>query len=369
MTRVLIVDDYERILSAYKLILEEEIKDVFILTAKNEDEALDIIHSDEKIDVIITDLTMLTERGGMTILAESKIKDPLVMVILITAYDKKLNRKEAFELGAFDCLSKANSEDTTINLSEDELVYKTKNAISFRKEILERMESQKKITYFERYFDPIVFEKIKKDASLLTPAVKIITVAFWDIRGFSLLCENLKAAPELVANFLKEHFEIASRIISEKNGVLDKFIGDGIMATFGVFEIGEESYKTNAIAAIEAAKDLRKEFNILLSKYKKIFQKATAADINFGLGCGIHTGDAIIGNLGTDKREHFTALGNTVNLAARIEKEAVAGEILFSASTHAREDGYYVTKSRMIEGFKNIPGKYYIYELVESVSP
>ena len=109
MITILIVDDYEKILLAYKLILEEEIENVNIITAKNEDEAIKIIQSDVKIDIIITDLTMDNEIGGIQILNESKKKDPLVMVIIITAYDKKLNRKEAFELGAFDCLSKANS--------------------------------------------------------------------------------------------------------------------------------------------------------------------------------------------------------------------------------------------------------------------
>ncbi|MBI4651305.1 response regulator [Candidatus Desantisbacteria bacterium] len=106
MANILIVDDKEDNLKAYKLALEDAGLGWNILTARNESVAQKIIMETHPIDVIITDLVMIDEQSGMEVLRFAKQKDPLVMVIILTAFEKKLDRYKTFELGAFDCLSK-----------------------------------------------------------------------------------------------------------------------------------------------------------------------------------------------------------------------------------------------------------------------
>ena len=106
MANILIVDDKEYNLKAYTLALEDAGLGGNILTARNESEAQKII-TETQIDVIITDLVMLTEQSGMEVLRLAKEKDPLLMVIIVTAYEAKLERYKAFELGAFDCITRA----------------------------------------------------------------------------------------------------------------------------------------------------------------------------------------------------------------------------------------------------------------------
>jgi class 3 adenylate cyclase len=93
-------------------------------------------------------------------------------------------------------------------------------------------EFKKMHTSLEKYVDPVVLEQIR-DPELVTMQNKILTIVFWDISGFSVLCESLQFNQELVVAFLREFFSEAATIIHKYDGVLDKFIGDGIMAFFG----------------------------------------------------------------------------------------------------------------------------------------
>ena len=169
-----------------------------------------------------------------------------------------------------------------------------------------------------------------------TPRERRITAAFWDIRGFSMLSKDLVGAEYAVASFLMEYNNKAVAAINRYSGVVDKFIGDGVMALFGIDE--QESDAEAAARAICAADELRKEFDKLLSDHHLI--KVAAERIGkgkFGLGCGILSGRAIVGRFGEPPlRYHFTALGALVNLASRIESKAEAGEILFGHDTYLK---------------------------------
>jgi plastocyanin len=92
-------------------------------------------------------------------------------------------------------------------------------------------EFKKMHTRLEKYVDPVVLEQIR-DPELVTMQNKILTIVFWDLSGFSVLCEKLKSHKELIVEFLREYFSEAAVIIQKHKGVLDKFMGDGIMAFF-----------------------------------------------------------------------------------------------------------------------------------------
>lgn len=360
MSTILLVDDKDENLKAYKLALEDSGQDWSIITAKNEDEAKNVICESRIIDVIITDLVMLCEQSGIEVLNYAKQRDPLIMVIILTAFEKILDRIKAFELGAFDCLSKGVPGIKT----GQELVIKTKTALRFRELAIQQIENQNKLAFLKRYFDPRVYSAIERNPDMLNIQSKTLTVVFWDIRGFSGLCETLKAHPTLIANFLKEYFKEASEVIFKHQGVLDKFIGDGVMALFGAINGTDKDGRASAVNAAKASIEMKDVFDNVLKNWMEQWILYTPQAIDIGLGCGIHTGETLVGNVGTPDRDHFTALGPHVNFAQRIESRAGKGRILISVTTMARiSDHFNVTKVDSINDVKNIAGTFDIYEI------
>ena len=150
-----------------------------------------------------------------------------------------------------------------------------------------------------------------------------VTVLFADIRGFTSISENEK--PEKMVSLLNRYFSVMSEIIFSHGGTLDKYIGDGLMAIFGAPTVGEE----DALNAVKAAVTMQKRLATLNEELR-------AEGYNqISVGIGLHTGDALIGYIGSDKRSEYTAIGDTVNLASRLESNAEGGQILMSEATAA----------------------------------
>jgi adenylate cyclase len=215
------------------------------------------------------------------------------------------------------------------------------------------------------YFDPKVFSVIEREPSLLAVSRKTLTIVFWDIRGFSRLCEILKGHPDLIVGFLKDYCEMAAKVIFSHGGVLDKFIGDGVMALFGVLNHKNDDGKTDALAAVRAAVELRICFAKNLEKWMPKWQMYVPDKIEIGLGCGIHTGETLAGNVGTEFRDQFTALGPHVNFAARIEARSKSGQVIISQSTETRVKGgdLKISKIEEISDVKNIPGTFSLFQV------
>jgi class 3 adenylate cyclase len=352
MARVLIVDDEQENRDALRLALGDENPAWQILTASSEAEGRATIEQQlerrEPVDVLLTDLVMGTEQSGMNLLQEARRLDPLVMAILFTAKEKSLDRYAAFDYGAFDVVEKNIRGTAAVR----EINVKTRAALRYR-------EWSQRVNFLRRYFDPRVFEAIEREPALLAVRQRTVTVCFWDIRGFSRLCEILKAHPTLISDFLREYCETAARVIFNHDGLLDKFIGDGVMALFGVLNHKDDDGKADALAAVSAAVDLRTAFEPLVTKWMQQWTLYTPQKIEIGLGCGIHTGEVLVGNVGTEFRDQFTALGPHVNFAQRIESRAKAGEILVSQSTEARVRPSVISSDAgEISDVKNIPGEF-----------
>lgn len=359
MSRILIIDDEVENLNALKRALGDENPTWEILTAKNEDEGKKILQKQlaDKcpIDVVLTDLVLESgEHGGMSVLQEAKRNDPLVMAILFTAKEKSLDRYAAFDYGAFDVVEK-NIRGTAAGR---EINIKTRAALRYR-------EWSGRINFLRRYFDPKVFGVIEREPALLEISRRTLTIVFWDIRGFSKLCEILKGHPDLIAGFLKDYCETAARVIFSNDGVLDKFIGDGVMALFGVLNHKDDDGKADAIAAAKTALEMRSQFVKVLEKWMPKWQMYAPDKIEIGLGCGIHTGETLAGNVGTEFRDQFTALGPHVNFTARIEGRSHSGQIIISQSTEARirNTSFKISKIDEISDVKNIPGTFSLFQI------
>lgn len=358
MPRILIIDDEVENLNALKRALGDENPGWEILTARSEKDGKAVLKKQlserTPIEVVLTDLVLESEeRGGMNILQEARRIDPLVMAILFTAKEKSLDRYAAFDYGAFDVVEKNIRGTSAVR----EINIKTRAALRYR-------EWWQRIDFLRRYFDPKVFKVIERDPSLLAIKRRILTIAFWDIRGFSRLCEILKAHPDLIAGFLKDYCETAAKVIFAHDGVLDKFIGDGVMALFGVLNHKDDNGEMDAAAAVRAAVKLKPAFDKVVNKWMEKWQLYVPDKIEIGLGCGIHTGETLVGNVGTDFRDQFTALGPHVNFASRIESRSEPGQILISQSTKTRiKKSFKVSKVGEISDVKNIPGTFILYQV------
>jgi len=161
----------------------------------------------------------------------------------------------------------------------------------------------------------------------LTGEKREVAVLFSDIRSFTTISENNSA--ENVVGFLNGFFNIMVGIIKEHGGTIDKFIGDAILAIFGA----PKSYPDNALRAVRAAREM-------IAALPSVDLGALALpDEGFGIGVGIHEGVAVVGNIGSAEKFDYTVIGDTVNLASRLEgltkhyhkpilvSEAVAGKI------------------------------------------
>ncbi|MCF6187015.1 MAG: hypothetical protein L3J49_05995 [Desulfobulbaceae bacterium] len=150
---------------------------------------------------------------------------------------------------------------------------------------------------------------------------KVITVMFADIRSFTAISEQME--PEDVVAMLNEYFSIMVEIVFKHNGMLDKFVGDQLMAVFGHMSGETQGVKDGLQAALEMQEATDQLMRKRAKKQQPIFQ----------VGIGINTGSAIIGNVGSENRMDYTVIGDTVNAGARFEKLAQGGEIIIGEQT------------------------------------
>ncbi len=182
-----------------------------------------------------------------------------------------------------------------------------------------------------RYVGDNLVEKLinSKNGVFLDNERKEVTILFADIRSFTTIAERMEA--EEVVSMLNQFFGVMVDIIFRNNGTLDKFIGDELMAVFGLIP-AENSASHDAIqAAIEmqyATEDLMKA-------------RAKQGKEAFEIGIGVNTGSAIVGNVGSENRMDYTVVGDSVNVAARLEQVVKGGEIFIGDQTYRQTQGHF----------------------------
>lgn len=180
---------------------------------------------------------------------------------------------------------------------------------------------------FKKYVDKNIVNEIVENGSIdihIGGEKKDIAVLFVDIRGYTSLSENMD--PEQIVDILNKYLTLAANAVALNNGTLDKFIGDAAMAVFNSpNDLADYEY-----SAIRAAWDLLSNATELNDFCQKEFGK----QVSFGIG--IHCGEAVIGNIGSEARMDFTAIGDTVNTASRLEGIASPGQIVISAEMKKR---------------------------------
>jgi len=189
--------------------------------------------------------------------------------------------------------------------------------------IIQAAEKSRLRATFGKYVAPEIVNTLIKSGeadSDATERKKHIAVMFVDVRGFTAMTESLRDTPEHIVRTLNEYLELTSTAVFNNGGSVDKFIGDATMALFNGF-VPLEDYVYKAVCAAW-------EMTMGAEKLNKSLKERFGVDLSFGIG--IHCGDAIVGNLGPSFRKDYTAIGDTVNTAARLEANAAPSEVLIS---------------------------------------
>jgi len=190
--------------------------------------------------------------------------------------------------------------------------------LNFREQSLLRQQIKKQ---FEHYLDPRQVKRLQEDPTLLNLGgeKRTCTYLFTDLRGFTSMSETL--SPEEVTQIMNDTLSVQVKLVQKHGGMVDKFIGDACMAIFNA-PLDLEDHETKAV---QCAIDIQKGI--------KMLNKTTPVEV--AIGVGINTGPAIIGNMGSDSRFDFSAIGNAVNEAARYESatKEVGVDILIGEST------------------------------------
>jgi adenylate cyclase len=178
--------------------------------------------------------------------------------------------------------------------------------------------------HFQRFLSPALVEKVvNKELNVANEGDTVFaSTLFVDIRGFAGMSEG--AAPKAVVRMLNEYFEAMVEVVFERNGTLDKFIGDGLMAVWGAVLQSPD----DALHAVHAADQMRQ---VLESQVNA--QRALRHEAALHAGYGIATGPMVAGAMGARRRQDFTVVGETVNLASRLCGQAKPGQILVCENT------------------------------------
>lgn len=224
--------------------------------------------------------------------------------------------------------------------------------------MVQRLESMRRgLRSFEKYVpSDLVRDLIElgRDAKL-GGEKKHLTIFFSDIANFTSISERLE--PEKLVGFLGEYLTVVNDALSQNQATVDKYIGDSVMAFWGA----PRNVENPAIKSCHAALECQRKINLLSQKWK-----SNGLDVEFKTRIGLHTGDVIVGNIGSEARMNYTIIGDNVNLASRIESanKYYGTSILVSETTHQQANKCFVM--RLID-FAVLNGKstpIRLYELV-----
>ncbi len=212
---------------------------------------------------------------------------------------------------------------------------------------------------FARYMSADVLKNLMESPELvqLGGSKKDATVFFADIRGYTSFSEGQQ--PEYIIEILNEYFSEAVEVVIKYNGYIDKFIGDCIMAAWGVPVVNPDK---DALAGVGCAVEIQE---LVKSKSRKFF-KGKAAHLKVGIG--MHSGPLISGNLGSSRRMDYSVIGDTVNIAARLEGVAGAGEVIITQQTRDLIGDHFKLKELKPVKVKGKDKPLHIFSVLKQVS-
>jgi adenylate cyclase len=246
-----------------------------------------------------------------------------ISLLIVRRYASNLKEILDTQLAAMDEISRGNLEKQVPILSSDEFAQVAEKTNQMMLGLKERDFCK---SSFDQYVSPEVSRKILNDA--IAPAGEILEVSilFSDLRNFTGFAE--KRSPQAVVELMNRYFSEMEVVISKHGGVVLQFIGDEIEAVFGAPE-PDENHPEQAVAAAMEMRAALRRLNA---------ERREQGDSEIRHGIGIHSGPVLAGNVGSSKRKTYSMLGDTVNLASRLQalNKKLATDILISGETGKR---------------------------------
>jgi adenylate cyclase len=232
------------------------------------------------------------------------------------------------------------------------------NVYRYINEEKEKMESLRERDFirdtFGRYMSGEVVEELLDSPAGLKMSGEIREVTFLvsDLRGFTALTSRL--SPHEIIEVINRYFEHMVEIISQYRGVVNEFLGDGILVFFGAPLQAEDDAERAVACAIE-----------MQGAMERVNETQRSLNLpELAMGIGINTGEVVVGNIGSERRAAYGAVGSPINIAYRIEAFTVGGQILISPSTYEKvQSDVKVTATRQVQ-FKGIDHPVNIYDVI-----
>jgi class 3 adenylate cyclase len=277
---------------------------VNFLFARDGLEALQSIEARPDVDLVVSDINM-PRMDGLSLLAKLQEADDKKSTIIVSAYGDMSNIRTAMNRGAFDFLTKP------IDFGDLELtINKTIRHVEMMRDARRRQaEAERAHASLSRYFSPQIASRLASDSDSNGMEVhrRDVATIFTDITGFTSLVETV--APEILSALLSEYMGGMIEIVFAHEGTVAKIIGDAIQVLFNA-PGDQPDYATRAVACAHDLDGWAQQFR----------ERWKAKGVNFGATrIGVHAGPALVGNFGGNRFFDYTAYGDTINTAARLE--------------------------------------------------
>jgi adenylate cyclase len=271
-------------------------------------------------DIALLDVRM-PNMDGITLCGLIKQNPQLgfIPVILVTAFDEEEEKLRAIQAGADDFIGKPYSSVV--------LVTRVRSLLN-NKRLHDELEGRNRLLrqVLNRYVDSelagVILTNPEKHLKL-GGETRFVTVLFADLRGFTKFTESHPA--DQVVETLNVIFTELTDVVFKHGGTFDKYLGDAVMAFYGAPFAGEDDVERSLRTALE-----------MQSRFKQLMSKNELAASLGGLGIGVHAGEVIVGNIGSERMMDYTVIGDNVVIARRLQEIARPGEILISEETLQR---------------------------------
>jgi adenylate cyclase len=346
MAKILVVDDETDLEVLIKQKFRKQIRqnEYEFLFAVNGRDALEKLAAEPSVDLVLSDINM-PEMDGLTLLSEIHELNPLLKSVIVSAYGDMDNIRTAMNRGAFDFITKPiNFEDLTITMEK---------TLKHVRQLKETLKAIKENNILKMYVDENVLSFMGRQEyeSEITANENITaTVMFIDVCGFTAITERTPA--DLVVQMLNTYFDAMVKEIIEHEGYVDKFMGDAIMAVYrGEFHLDR---------AVETALAIRNKIKEL-PDFKGIDGYKPMVSI------GIKSGEMVSGNIGSSslRRLDYTVIGDTVNVAARLQGAAGENQIVISQDCYGLLRESFKCRELGEVTLKNKANPITIYEVLE----
>jgi class 3 adenylate cyclase/AmiR/NasT family two-component response regulator len=347
MAKILVVDDEADLELLVKQKFRRKIRENIyeFVFAQNGEDALQKLQDHPDIDVLLSDINMPV-MDGLTLLNRLAESNAILKAVMVSAYGDMQNIRTAMNRGAFDFVCKpVDFEDLDVTIEKTlQHVLQTRATLAAIKE-----NNILKMYVDENVLNFMTSKEYEK--SLLENETVNATVLFIDVCGFTSFSENVAA--DKVVTTINRLFDIIVKEVIAQNGHVDKFMGDAVMAVFrGKFHLDR------AIDVALATRELIKNVEEI-SADERVFKP----DVSIG----INSGEMISGNIGSAslKRLDYTVIGDTVNVAQRLQSTAKAGQILITENVyHMAKESFKCEKIGEVN-LKNKAKPVTIYEVIE----